>query len=321
MEKFKGLLECLKKDFPTVEPSFREQFSAYYVLEEYPKAVNAAVGISSERKLYRNISFGGYNESFNESPDNVGIVITIAIAIFDPQIQSYAYALPPGTKFTSCPRSFEIRENITFSETTGEFRKNGKPIAIAKFIKRKARQNEQVLLPVRGLPLRVMRWLKWTLVSKLVTFLFAIFRGLYYLCTGNKLVKEMKSGIIKHTTDLLALEKLVPSKDTSPNGKKAEGMSEVPATTIDFFGMKVNVAPLITYSILNLFFYFLFYLIGFKPPILKYLFGNTLLLGLYAIVSYFFLSFLLGRFFHLLSQVFLDFENLLALPKRWRYVK
>ena len=56
--------------------------------------------------------------------------------------------------------------------------------------------------------------------------------------------------------------------------------------TIDFFGMKAEIVPLITYSVVHLIAYFVLYYFKFKPSVLKYLFNNSFLTILYVIVSY-----------------------------------
>lgn len=312
MTKFKELSSTLGDAFPGLETSFQNLFSSYYIVNEYPKSINKKVGIHPERKLYRLISFGGYNSDFENTPHGVKISVSVTFSIYEPASKSYAIILPAGTKLVHCPRCFDVTDEITFSEATGEFYKKGKAIDITKYLRMLIEKNERVLLPFRGLPQRLGRRFRWYFIAPLAAMLSKLFDTLFFICSGKKLSKENKSHPSKFFLAGAETEKLVVENELSEAKQAKE---------IDFFGMKAKPAPLITYATINLAGYVTLYNLGIKPSILKTLFGNAFLSILYVVVSYSLLEFGFGRLFHWLSQLTLDLENAMETPEKQGYVR
>jgi hypothetical protein len=312
LDNFKNLIKDLSIAFPEIETSFRENFSAYYIIREFPKSVNERIGVHRERKLYSLVSFGANNTDFNESPDRVKISISISFTIYETEGASYARVLPHGAKLVHCPRSFDITDEVTFSETTGKFYRNGRVLDLVKYLKEKIRRNESVLLPFRGLFERFVRRLRWYLVAPLAGFFSATFVSLFYLATGKRLLPEKREHHYVYLSAGTEAEQLVVESGLSEDKK---------VTEIDFFGMKVKPAPLITYASLNLVGYLILYSLSFKPPILKTLFENTFLSILYVVVTYSLLEFGFGKIFHWLSQRTLDLKNAMKVPEKQGYVR
>ncbi|MEI6498460.1 MAG: hypothetical protein WCO23_00670 [bacterium] len=69
--------------------------------------------------------------------------------------------------------------------------------------------------------------------------------------------------------------------------KKQKDLEDPPKelNTVVFFGYKVRIWTLVSYSIINLLFYFLFFFLSFKPLIIVNIFNNSFLTLNYAIAS------------------------------------
>ena len=309
--RFKSLLAQFSMVFPEAETSFREIHSAYYVISEYPKSVNQKVNIPEERKLYRLISVGGFNDDFVQYPENAPVTVSITFSIYNVERKAYAMVLPPATRLTRCPRSYDLSD-VFFSETTGNFSRNGKPIDIFMFLRSEIRRNERVLSYFRGLPTRLFRRFRWYFLSPTFKFIGTIFRTLFLICTGKRL-------LVKQSDRSYAFNYLL-GDDKAKIEVEEKVLSPDKTKEIDFFGMKVKLIPLITYASINLLAYFVLYMFGFKPPVLKTLFGNALLSALYVIVSYSFLEFGLGSLLQVISMGLFWIEKKTQSPDKRGFV-
>ena len=88
--------------------------------------------------------------------------------------------------------------------------------------------------------------------------------------------------------------------------KKKLTLVEKGVKKIDFYGTKVNLVPLVTYSIFHLGLYVYNFFLGNLPWVFINLFSNTFLTILYVIVSLFLLEYVVAKLISLFTQLCVD---------------
>jgi hypothetical protein len=184
---------------------------------------------------------------------------------------SYYHSFPVKIKQNYAPQKIDRSDLLKWNPEENIFLYQDKKSTLKESISKIIIMHLKTTRNISGIPNRAYRAIRWGLQYPLLLLIKIMLLIVNVTSEKRKIIKR---DIINNKTNI--------QFDSQYNYH----INEFYNVKINFFGMDVYIKPLMTYCSINLIAYIICYYLRFKPPILKYLFNNTYLTVLYAILTY-----------------------------------
>ena len=281
MEEFKKLKTVLENSFNKVDLSDRPTYISFYLTFDYDKSTNMKLRIPTEISLFSFLSFGFYKDDYFKDKTRIPIRVSVSFVYYEVKTNSYPLKMPRETNWLWCPRNTESIGILYWNATTNRFSVGKRMVNLVEYLRIELKSHQLPLKPIIGIIERYQRLLKWYILSPFFEIIFHCMQLLFYIFTGKKAKpkKEMYQFLYHETETELETETVSQEKEN----------------TVDFFGLKVKLPPLISYCSVHFIVFSIMFFLKFKPDYIKNIFSNTFLTAIYVIISYFFMEFVIGN--------------------------